>query len=159
MKDEYLFNITQLAEAFGLHRDTIRKRLNQVGVQAVCIRKNAALYLLKEAAPAITRQLSSNESEINPDKLSPGERKAWFDSENARLNFEEACGNLCESHEVAKVFADCFKAIVNPLDSLPDLLERKANLSPEQIELVISQVDNVREEMYLSVVNSGGDIA
>jgi len=158
MTEDYLLNVTQLGEAFNFHRDTIRKRLNIAGVKAVKVVKNAPVYAIKDAAPAILQTTHSTGSDFDPDSLLPGERKAWFDSENARLNFEEACGNLCESHEVARGFAECFKALVNPLDSLPDLLERKANLQPEQAEIVSRLVDSVRESMYLEVVNRGAEI-
>ncbi|MGB1201250.1 MAG: DUF1441 family protein [Cognaticolwellia aestuarii] len=158
MQDNYLFNITQLGEAFGLHRDTVRKRLVSANVKANSVKKNTALYHIKDVAEAILEKSSSSVSAQDPDSMKPGERKAWFDSENARLNYKKECGELCESHDVARKFADVFKAIANTLDSLPDLLERKANLTPDQAEQIQKQTDNMRENLFLAVVNNGADI-
>ncbi|ADZ91090.1 DUF1441 family protein [Marinomonas mediterranea] len=158
MSSKYVFNITELAEAFSLHRDTVRKRLRKAEVSAHTVKGNTAYYHMNVAAPAIISELIVNESVINPDTMTPGERKAWFDSENARVNFEINCGELVPADEVARGYAEFAKAIVNPLDSLPDLLERKAGLNADQAEIVQKQVDSIRENMYLSVVNNGGDL-
>lgn len=158
MTDDYLFNLTQLANAFGFHRDTIRKRLIQARVSAVSVNGNTPLYRLADAAKAVFAGTVGAGNGVDPDELEPAARKAWFDSENARLRFETECGNLIPAHEVAQSFAEFAKAIVNPLDSLPDVLERKASLAPAAIAIVQTTIDAVREQMYLKVANMGGEI-
>lgn len=159
MDQQYRLNVTQLAEAFNLHRDTIRKKLKAAKVKAAEVRGNAAYYEIAAASKAIIGNATTAESDsVNPDELDPLQRKAWFDSENARLKFETECGNLIPAHEVARAFAEFAKSISNPLDGLPDLLERKCALKPEQAELVQKQVDSIRENMFLAVINNGGDL-
>lgn len=48
-------NISQMAEMFNLSRDTIRKRLRLANVQAVKQERNAPLYDMAVAGPALFR--------------------------------------------------------------------------------------------------------
>lgn len=159
MTQDSHWNLTQIATAFQMHRDTVRKRLVKAGVDAAGLKGNSPLYDLAQVGPALFGAYQNQEpSKVDPDELDPMARKAWFDSENARLKFEQECQNLIPAHEVAREFAEFAKSIVNPLDGLPDVLERKAGLSGRALELVQKNVDAVREQMFLRVINRGGEL-
>ncbi|AMO55640.1 hypothetical protein GZ77_09090 [Endozoicomonas montiporae] len=155
------WNITQLAEAFGVSRDTVRKRLKQANVLPVDQKRNAPLYLVADAAKAVFAPAPGVDGDYGGydslDKMPPKDRKDWFDSERSRVALEKEVGQLIPNSEVAEGYADFVSAIVDPLDSLTDLLERKCGLSGDVLERVQSEVDAIREQMYHRAVMSGAE--
>lgn len=152
LDEAYSWNISRLADAFGFHRDTVRKRLRDAGIVPVGTRNGVPVYSLKDAGPALFAEASRWEGENDPDKLPPTERRAWFQSENERIKLEQELRNLIAADEVAYEMSRLAKAVANTLDGLPDILERDAGLSPEALERVQQVVDQLREQMYQAVI-------
>lgn len=50
----YVYNITELAQIFDLSRDTVRRRLRQFAVQPFGKKSGSPVYVLKEAALAMS---------------------------------------------------------------------------------------------------------
>lgn len=151
IEDAYCWNITRLADAFGLHRDTVRKRLIAAGVVPAAVRNGANLYALKDAGPAIFGELYAGASN-NPDELPPQDRKAWYQSENERVKLEVELRQLVRAEEAHREMSRLAKAVASGLDSLADMLERDAGLPPESIELVEKVTDALREQMYQAII-------
>ena len=89
--------------------------------------------------------------------MPPTDRKAWFQSENDRLKFQEAEGRLVPDDEVAREMSSIIKAVINPLDGITDTLERKADLTPKQALVLQTEVDAIREQMYIKAAEIGDD--
>ncbi|WP_339799650.1 DUF1441 family protein [uncultured Marinobacter sp.] len=151
LEDAYSWNLTRLADAFGLHRDTIRKRLIAAGVVPAGTRSNANVYRLQDAGPAIFADSFSGAAG-DPDDLPPQDRKAWYQSENERIKLEIELRQLLRAEEVHLEMSRLAKAVTTTLDSLPDILERDCSLTPEAIERVQETVDALREQMYLRII-------
>ena len=152
-EDSYAWNITKIAEAFGLSRDTVRKRLKAAGVQPVSVDRNAPIYRLSEAAPALFGAASTGGDFggfKSPDVMPPKDRKDWFDSENARLRYERELRTLVPEDEVAREMSFLIKSVLNPIDGIIDTLERKADLTPKQATIIQREIDAVREQMYIA---------
>ena len=93
--DAYAWNITRIAEAFGMSRDTVRKRLREAGVQPKGTRGNAPVYLLADVGPALFQGGGEQTAASHqPDKMPPKDRKEWYQSENERLKFQREIGDL-----------------------------------------------------------------
>lgn len=148
LKNAYNWNVTKLGKAFGLHRDTVRRRLQEAGVDPVAKQANAPLYSLEDVGPALFAQHYSSGSEVDPEQMHPTDRRAWFQSENERLKFEKDQRHLVPDDEVAREMALIVKAVANGLDSLPDELERECGLTPEALDMVQSKIDALRESIY-----------
>ncbi len=58
------------------------------------------------------------------------ERKAWYQSERERLKFEQETAQLIPASDVRREFAIWAKAVVQVLETLPDILERDCGLLP-----------------------------
>jgi len=84
--------------------------------------------------------------------MPPSDRKDWFDSELKRLKVGQEEKRLVPDDEVAREMSFLIKSVVNPLDGLTDTLERKADLSPKQAAVVQSEIDAIREQMYLAAL-------
>ncbi|MBM0956484.1 DUF1441 family protein, partial [Escherichia coli] len=55
-------------------------------------------------------------------------RKAWYQSERERLKFEQETAQLIPASDVRREFAIWAKAVVQVLETLPDILERDCGL-------------------------------
>ncbi|MBE0403077.1 DUF1441 family protein [Halomonas citrativorans] len=152
LEEAYNWNITRLADAFGLHRDTVRKRLKEAGVVPAGARNNANVYALKDAAPALFSETRVVEG-MDPCRMHPGDRKDWFQSEVLRVKLEKEMRLLVPVEEAHREMSRLAKAVASGLDSLADLLERDAGLTPETIELVEKSTDALREMMYQSIID------
>jgi DNA-binding transcriptional regulator PaaX len=157
IEDAYNWNLTQIANAFGLHRDTVRKRLLAAGVVPAGTRSNASVYALRDVGPALFAQ-NLNVIGAEPDELPPTERRAWYQSENERVKLEIELRELVRAEEVHQEMSRLAKAVASGLDSLSDMLERDAGLHPEAIILVEKVTDNLREQMYQSIINDDEEI-
>lgn len=146
--DEFKWNISKLADAFQLHRDTCRKRLNDAGVKPAGKKGNAPVYRLAEAAEAIFAGTVVQGDQADPTKLDPKSRKEWFQSENERLKFQENIRELIPSTEHRDNMAVTLKAVASFFDSLPDRMERARIFTPEQLEALERECDKMRAQLY-----------
>lgn len=151
LEEAYNWNITRLADAFGLHRDTVRKRLRDAGIVPAGSRNGANVYALKDVGPALFGETFGGTG-LDPDELPPQERKAWYQSENERVKLEKDMRLLVPVEEAHREMSRLAKAVASSLDSLADMLERDAGLAPETIELVEKTTDALREQMYQSII-------
>ncbi|WP_422101988.1 DUF1441 family protein [Vreelandella sp.] len=152
LEEAYNWNITRLADAFGLHRDTVRKRLKEAGVVPAGSRNGANVYALKDAGPALFAETRVAEG-MDPTRMHPTDRKDWYQSENLRVKLEKEMRLLVPVEEAHREMSRLAKAVASGLDSLADMLERDAGLPPEAIELVEKTTDALREQMYQVIVS------
>lgn len=148
-------SIARLAEEFGMARETVSKRLAQANIAPDGKRNGYPVYRLRDACPAILQPSGVDENgEIDPRKLPPQDRNAWFASELRRLETELKAGQLVPAAEHESDLADMTKTLVQFLETLPDQLERDANLHPEQIEAMHGSIDRARVALYDRLVDS-----
>lgn len=158
LDEAYSWNITRLADAFGLHRDTVRKRLREAGVAPEGNRNGAPIYALKHVGPALFGETlhGVGEDGIDPDRLPPQERRAWYQSENERVKLERELGTLLQAEDAHREMSGLAKAVIATLDGLPDILERDAGLPPEAVQRVQELMDAQREQLYHAVIGDEG---
>lgn len=141
-------NVTQLAELVGMNRNLVARRLRElelVGGNG----ENLKLYELGAALQAIlTPSMKEN------GEMSPQDRKAWYQSENERLKFEEAARDLIPADEVVREYSFLAKAVVMVLETLPDILERDCALTPTAVSRVQSIIDDLRDEMAQKIAEN-----
>ncbi|MGL5093666.1 MAG: DUF1441 family protein [Aeromonas sobria] len=147
-EEVYRWNLSQLAKAFSLHRDTIRARINDAGVKPCGKKANAPLYHLHEAAEAIFAGTVVTGDQADPSKLPPKDRKEWFQSENERLKFQTAIKELITDSDHRTNVAKTLKSVASFFDSLPDKMERTRVFTPEQLEVLEAQCDVLRNQLY-----------
>ncbi len=151
LSDAYSWNITRIADAFGMDRGTARRRIKEAGVVPSGLKNGVSVYALKDVGPALFGDVLSSAG-VDPDDMLPTDRKAYYQSENERIKFEEKVRNLIPIDEVHREMSQLAKAIASSLDSLPDMLERDAGLSPEAIDRVEELTDRLREQMFQAIV-------
>ena len=85
---------------------------------------------------------ADNNGEIDPERLTPSDRKAWYEGEARRRDLQERDRELIPAIEVEQAIRTAFAAIGQSLRSIPDNLERRIGISPavaEQIEEILDE--------------------
>lgn len=143
----YHWSVAKIAEAFGLNRGTVKKRLLDANAPIAGTVRGSPVYALKDVAPILfgAANDASDETTHDPARMSPKERKDWFDSEKGRIWLEKEQRQLIPVHEVTAVYSALMKASVQVLETLPDILERDAALTPSAVAVVQDAIDKVRE--------------
>lgn len=143
------WNISALASASGLHRDTVRKRLGEAGINPVGKKKNAPVYDTAEAMQAIfAQQTVAVGDQLDPNKLDPKGRLDWFKSETERVKFQREVKELIPNGEARDGLAEVLKRVGSFFDSLPDKMERKRLFTREQLEDLENTCDIFRNQLY-----------
>lgn len=157
INDANLFSISRLADLFGHTRETISKKIKESGVTPANKRAGYPVYNIRDIA-AFTGGAKPEENnafdEINPNKLHPKDRDAYYSSENRRLAFEKSQNQLLDKDETAQALAETLKKVALTFDTFADVLERDVGLSPEQIEKVNDICDNTRNELANDLIKS-----
>ncbi len=152
--DEYLWNITRIAQAFGVSRDTVRKRLNVAGVAPVKKVRGVPLYPLSEVGLALfAGEVGAIPTAYKPDELNPKARKDYFQSENERLKFEEKTRQLVPAEEVRADQVRALKANVAFFEGLTDKMERTRLFAPDQLDALEQATDVFRDQLYNELMN------
>lgn len=120
IRDAYNWNLTSISAGFGVDRGTARRKLRQAHIQPVKVLDGVPLYALSEAIPALYR--ADPVAQKAPDEMNPLDRRAWFQSENARLAVEDRMRHLVEAADAAEQFSILKRAIQNGLRQLPAML-------------------------------------
>jgi len=159
INDAYSWNITRIAEAFNLSRDTVRKRLRESGVRASGKRSGAATYALADVGPALFDAEARFVPEIHdPDKMRPKDRKEWFQSENERVKYLVDAKALIPEGDYRQDLYTTLSAVVSFFENMPDKMERTGLFTPEQLELLETQGDAFRSQLYLQVKEAEPDV-
>ncbi|MGQ8887151.1 DUF1441 family protein [Serratia ureilytica] len=138
-------NINQLAAMTGLHRQTVASRLADVPL-AEGSNEKKKLYQITDVIRILMDAPASPSAEHqDPDKMTPKERKDWFDSEKGRLWLEKEMRQVIPASDVRYQMAAVMKAVTQALETWPDKLERDRGWTPDQITEAQSVVDEIRE--------------
>lgn len=74
-------------------------------------------------------------------------KKETFLAHQEELNFKRAAGQLFDRDQVMRVFTTTVATFAEQMRSVPDLLERKAGLTPKQAEMTADEIDTQLEEL------------
>lgn len=150
--DDCKWNISTLATVAGLHRDTVRKRINEAGLKQAGKKGNSPTYHASEAMQAIfANQVVATEGN-DPTRLPPKDRLHHWQAESERVKFAQTIKELVPAPEVRDDLAEVLKTVAGFFESLPDKLERKRLFSPVQLETIETLCDEFREVLYEEIL-------
>lgn len=151
-------SVRRLAEETGMARETVQKRISEFRVQPCGSRNGHPVYRLRDVCPALFGSPEFTEGgPVDPAKLKPQDRRAWFQSENERLKFEQETGQLILAAEVQSEMGTLAKIVVRALETLPDTVERDLRCGPEVVEYLQRKVRELRLELADRVVSEEGE--
>lgn len=154
-------SISQAAEEFGHHRQTIAKRVRELSIQSAGERQGYPIYRLRDL---LEIERKSEPGVVDPDKLTPFERQAHFKAESERLKVDQERGGLLRREDVEEEWARVLRAIALELDTVVDEIERDVGAPALVLEKIEQKLDVIRERMYQRVTapdqaEGGGDAA
>ncbi|MGT3185308.1 DNA breaking-rejoining protein [Yersinia kristensenii] len=151
-----VLNVSQLSALSGVHRQTVALRLR--GVKPVGGNEsNLKLYRLIDVLTALMQAPTSQSEGNDPNKMKPADRRAWYQSEQARIELEKEMRTLIPANEVLAVYAAMVKSVTKVLETLPDLLERDVALAPQAVMMVQNTIDNLRNDLYKANYQAAAD--
>lgn len=142
-------NINQLAGITGVHRQTVAARLKHIE-PALGSNNKLKLYLITDVLTELMKPVVASSAE----DMIPSDRLAHWKAENERLKFEQDTGQLIPADEVAREFSVMGKAVVQVLETLPDILERDCALNPAAVSRVQSVIDDLRDQIAQRVLDA-----
>ena len=145
---ELKLNINQIAEVTGLHRQTVSQRVAGL-TPAIGSNSKLKLYPLRDLLlSGLAEKMTAD-----VDSLSPADRRAFWQAENERLKYERDTGELIPAFEVSQEMSALAKAVVQTLETLPDILERDCGL-PTSAEIRLQQeIDDLRDQLSIHIQN------
>jgi len=139
-----LSNKSGVAEFFGVSVNTVDAWLRK-GCPTLDKGDRGRAYVFDLLEVAKWRFCTGSASgETSVDNMTPTDRKAWFESEKARLVVEERDRELIAATEVERVVATSFAVLSQGLQSIPDNVERRTGCDPE---VVVAVRDVIEKEM------------
>lgn len=137
-------SVRALSRLTGLDRDRLSRII--ADAKPAGTRSGHPLYALGDVLRLLCRPTAVGESgEIDPDRLSPSDRRAWFDSESKRRELQIRDRELIPTAEVQQTVSTAFAAIASELRGIPDNLERRGDATPEQAERIAQAIDAAME--------------
>lgn len=150
------FSISQFSLNTGFQRRTIRKRFADAGISASRMVHGYPVYRVIDGMPILYQTV---EGVVDPDKLKPFERRAYYQGELDKLKLQAERGELVPSFEVERTVARLFKILVQHVETLPDTLERDVGANAVQLVHIEKCIDKVRDAMYQEVIEDPDDDA
>lgn len=158
------FDKTQLAQLFGLHRNSVARRLRGVAPDG---RRQSAKNLpvdtwtVAGAAPHLCDrdELLAATPEIDPENLPPDLAKDYWDAKIKEQTFYQRDGHLWPDDQVLDAFSRVFKPLATKVRAISDTLERRAGLNSRQTSVVDEVCDELLREIYQAVAEVAGEAA
>ncbi len=141
--DDSSFSISRLAQLFGMARETVTKRIAQIGARPAGKKSGYPVYQLKDVADIKTFG-ATDPVGLSLDEMMPKERRDWYASENDRLKFEKEQGVLVDKEEAREDYAVLGRALTETVQSFPDRMERDFGATPKEVERLISLCDSLQ---------------
>lgn len=157
MRTAVLLSISQIAAEFGMARLTVSKAIEALGIRPSEKRAGYPVYRLADVIRILSATEIDSQGRVDPSKLKPQDRRAWFQSENERLKFEQEQGQLILASEVHSEMAAIAKIVVRALETLPDTVERDIRCGAEVVEYLQRKIREVRSEIANRIADEEGD--
>ncbi|MDH3001494.1 terminase [Chelonobacter oris] len=146
---EMKLNINQIADLVGMHRQTVSQRVAGL-TPALGSNRKMKLYPLAD----LIRMGLFEKRSADVDSLPPADKRAFWQAENERIKYEEKIGELIPAHDVSTAMSILAKAVIQPLETMPDILESKFGLSPKAVQLVQNTIDDIRDQMAEHIIEA-----
>lgn len=150
-----LLSIRQFSDECGHDRDTVTKRIKAAGLAPAASRGRYPVYRLRDLFRAAL--VTTDAGEVDPDKLKPFERHAFYKAEREKLQLEVERAELLTSLDVEQRFAATFKSIAEFFDTMPDVIERDCGANAMMISKIEERLDQLREQLYTKITEEPDD--
>lgn len=98
--------------------------------------------------------------EIDPDAMSPADRKAWYEGESKKRDLQIRDRELIPVAEVERTISVAFAAIAQDIRAIPDNLERRHGVSQDvavSVESALYEALDALAERLATLASVGGE--
>lgn len=155
-----LYSVSRLAVEFGLHRQTVSKRLRGCKPCGL-ISKNKA-YTLQKAAPFLIDDRIDPDAPddfIDPERLAPEDQNQYYSAQLKKQRLEEEQGDLWRTEQVALHVSNLLKLLAMEIGQVPETLSKMTAITAKQKNEVRKAMARIRTQMYSKVVDDFGGSA
>lgn len=146
------FSLSQISVFTGMTRETVGRRLDKANAKPAARRGAHPVYDMRD----IWRVLavgSENADAVDPEKMEPHSKLAWFRAEQTKLELDAKAGRYITADDYASESARVFKLLALGLDTVVDVLERDCGLEPQALQVVENHIDRIRNQIADAVQN------
>lgn len=150
-------NLSQLTNLFRLDHRVLVEKLSKGGCKPCGTRNGVDIYAVHEVAPYIVRPAYEIEEYIkrmHHNDLPKNVTKEFWAGLRSRQEYEQREGNLWQTSRVVEVMGGVMKLIKMSARLMVDQVDRQAELSDRQRQIVKSQCDGMLEEAYRTILES-----
>lgn len=145
-ESERLWTRNALAEALCIDRRSVHNRLEDLKPDGY-LNDRYPGWFLRNAIPRLFARTEAGDV-VDPDDLSPKERRDWWEGTKTMVNLQEKAGELIPVDDVRRQMSTLVQSIISEFETLPDILERDCGADPGMVLRVQAAVDKVRESTY-----------
>lgn len=142
--------INQLCEIFKMDARDLKPKI-EGQVRPVGIRRNAPIYAIRDVAPYLVKppyDIDEFIQRMSIADLPPILRKEYWAGLRSRQLYEKEAAELWPTSDVVDIVSTLFKTIRMSLLLTRETVEREAELSPTQRQIITRLIDNTLEDAY-----------
>jgi len=150
-------NLSQLTNLFRVDHRVLVEKLAKGGCKPCGTRNGVDIFAVHEVAPYIVRPAYEIEEYIkrmHHNDLPKNVTKEFWAGLRSRQEYEQREGNLWQTSRVVEVMGGVMKLIKMSARLMVDQVDRQAELTDRQRQIVKSQCDGMLEEAYRTIVES-----
>lgn len=140
-----------LAKVFGFES---KRSIQQLAKDGIIPKAGTDTYPFISATTAYIKHLKNNGSGASKDEYNEGRaRKITAEADEREMKNEVRAGTLYEKIDIDQKLSEAFKVFQQAIITLPDVAERDADLSSEQVHFIINICDNALEQLSGALEN------
>lgn len=148
-------NLSQLGELFRMDHRSIVAKIHKC--KPCGTRNGVDIYAVHEVAPYLVKPAYDIETYIKKmhhNDLPKMLTKEFWAGQRSRQEFEQREGNLWPTERVVEVIGGLMKMVKMSVRLMSDAVDRQAELSDRQRQIVKAQGDGMLEELYRNVLDA-----
>lgn len=148
-------NLSQLGELFRMDHRSIVAKIHKC--KPCGTRNGVDIYAVHEVAPYLVKPAYDIETYIKKmhhNDLPKMLTKEFWAGQRSRQEFEQREGNLWPTERVVEAVGGLMKMVKMSVRLMADAVDRQAELSDRQRQIVKAQGDGMLEELYRTVLDT-----
>lgn len=150
-------NLSQLTNLFRMDHRVLVEKLTKGGCQPTGTRNGVDIYAVHEVAPYLVKPAYDIEEylkRMHHNDLPKHLTKEFWAGLRSRQEYEQKEGNLWPTSRVVEVMGGMMKLIKMSMRLMVDQVDRQAELTDRQRQIVKGQCDGTLEEAYRTILES-----
>lgn len=127
------------------------RRLQQLAKEGVIPKAGRGQYPLAPVVRAYIQYVQNGSAapeDVDPERMEPFKRRAYYQGEMERLRLKEQAGELIPRLQYEAEAARVVKIMTHFLETLPDILERDCGLAAPVLAKIEERIDQARIDLH-----------